>query len=57
MKERRSVSNPLCSHGTPRSTTLRPVLKWGVAEAIGPRETMEDAWFVKEKFESWTYVR
>jgi len=48
MKERRSVSNPLCSHGTPRSTTLSPVLKWGVAEAIGPRETMEDAWFVKE---------
>ena len=29
-----------------------PVLKWGVAETMGPRETMEDAWFVKENLKA-----
>ena len=34
------------------SVISKSALKWGVAETIGPRETMEDAWFVKENLSS-----
>ena len=52
MKERFCVNSPLCIHETPRSMISSPVLKWGVAETMGPRETMEDAWFVKENLKA-----
>ena len=52
MKERFCVNSPLCIHETPRSMISSPVLKWGVAETMDPRETMEDAWFVKENLKA-----
>lgn len=48
VKDRLFINSPLSFPETPRSMISSRVLKWGVAETMGPRETMEDAWFVNE---------
>jgi protein phosphatase 1A len=51
--KRRVDSSSICrSQGTATFISCRPGVKWGAAETMGPRETMEDAWLVKENLKS-----